>query len=240
MDDIKEEESSPGPLTGDLENILLKPLTDRVSRDAFCGNKKLALLHSWDEIVYRDIGRVFEYKQFKEQWRRNLSHQSRLMENISIYKQHARNPSNFTISMPSSSRMSRHHPFPPHHQMSSFYTNTHSGYGWYGMNGVNGGNGVSHGHSMTPHYPQSVPPPVQKRKEYKHTVTLDGGHGLNIGSTPNTLNRSKLNEWTSNGNEVAERLPLSEKSQHSAGNMSFLSATNEISSSVSVSSGDRL
>jgi len=215
MDDSKEDI----PSTPDLERLLLKPLTARSSRSAFSGNKKLALLHSWDEIVYRDIGRVLEYKRFKRQWTLNVSNQSRLMEHISIYKQHV-------------GSSSRRRPYAVHYQMAPlsstkevqalYHHQPDTAWNW---------NGTAMPSMAHKHRAHSVQPQSEKRRAYK--VGADP-----LSPTVSGSNRSRLSEW--DRPEVADRVLLSEDSQHSAGNMSFLSATNDISSSVSVSSADRL
>jgi len=223
MDDVKESI----PSTPDLERILLKPLTARSYCSTFSGNKKLALLHSWDEIVYRDIGRVLEYKRFKRQWTLNVSNQSRLMEHISIYKQRARSSS-------------MHRPYAVHYQMAplsstkevavdsqSLYHHQPPPRGDAHWNSY----GASMYSMAQKHRAHSVQQQFEKRRAYK--VGADS-----LSPTVSGSNRSRSAEW--DRPEVADRVLLSEDSQHSAGNMSFLSVTNEICSSVSVSSADRL
>lgn len=62
--------------------FLLKPLTASHVRRAFRGRKSLALLHSWDEIVYRNIKRVFKYKEFEKEWAHIASNEQRLMQKV--------------------------------------------------------------------------------------------------------------------------------------------------------------
>merc|ERR1719445_736822 len=62
--------------------FLLKPLTASQVRRAFRGRKSLALLHSWDEIVYRNIKRVFKYKEFEKEWAHIASNEQRLMQRV--------------------------------------------------------------------------------------------------------------------------------------------------------------
>merc|ERR1719464_859920 len=66
--------------------FLLKPLTASHVRRAFRGRKSLALLHSWDEIVYRNIKRVFKYKEFEKEWAHIASNEQRLMQRVSDRK----------------------------------------------------------------------------------------------------------------------------------------------------------
>merc|ERR1719464_1049800 len=66
--------------------FLLKPLTASHVRRAFRGRKSLALLHSWDEIVYRNIKRVFKYKEFEKEWEHIASNEQRLMQRVSDRK----------------------------------------------------------------------------------------------------------------------------------------------------------
>jgi len=63
--------------------FLLKPLTSSHVRRAFRGRKSLApYLHSWDEIVYRNIKRVFKYKEFEKEWAHIASNEQRLMQRV--------------------------------------------------------------------------------------------------------------------------------------------------------------
>jgi len=66
--------------------FLLKPLTASHVRRAFRGRKSLALLHSWDEIVYRNIKRVFKYKEFEKEWAHIASNEERLMQRVTERK----------------------------------------------------------------------------------------------------------------------------------------------------------
>lgn len=60
--------------------FLLKPLTASHVRRAFRGRKSLALMHSFDDIVYRNIKRVFKYKEFEKEWQHIASNEQRLMQ----------------------------------------------------------------------------------------------------------------------------------------------------------------
>lgn len=202
--------SACAPSAIDLETILLKPLTERTSRRAFRGKKKLALLHSWDEIVYRDIGRVLEYKQFKQTWRHNVAHQSRLMENISVYKEHLR------------SQSLRQYPLAFHQY---HYHPTHF---WYGSS-QQLGEATTHRQRDHHHHHHHHAPPQTPQKQFK--VRANDFAVVNV-SAPNNIGARCLPPEPV---ELAERLPLDENSQRSEGNMSYLSAANDISSSVSIS-----
>ena len=70
----------------DLERILLKPLTESGVKYTFRGRKSLALFPSWDCIVYKNIRRVFQYKEFEKQWQHIDHNKSHLMEHISDYR----------------------------------------------------------------------------------------------------------------------------------------------------------
>eukprot|EP01083_Nonionella_stella_P078659 215346_1 len=65
----------------DLESILLKPF-EKNARHAFKGWKSLALQHSWDEIVYKDIKRVFKYKEFKSDYQFIVDNEGELIQEI--------------------------------------------------------------------------------------------------------------------------------------------------------------
>merc|ERR1712087_479352 len=72
----------------DLERILLKPLTASKVRHTFRGKKSLLVLEHTDEIVYRDIGRVFEYKQFEKEWQHITHNEQELMRSATALSHH--------------------------------------------------------------------------------------------------------------------------------------------------------
>jgi len=77
MSDINDEPS--------LE-FLLKPLTASHARRCFRGRKSLMMLHSWDDIVYCDIGRVFEYKKFEKEWEHITHNETELMRSATAHR----------------------------------------------------------------------------------------------------------------------------------------------------------
>merc|ERR1719400_1267255 len=131
MEDSKESSPSDTLPEPDLEGILMKPISERKTRDVH----KLALLHSWDEIVYRDCGSTLEYAQFKQLWRHNEKHRARLMENISVYKRQVRS----SPMAPLPQYHSRQAVRPVYHKVNTKYSNNqhrHSGqYSQYNNNG---------------------------------------------------------------------------------------------------------
>ena len=68
-------------LSLDFERILLKPL-DYKFKYTFRGWKSLALLHSWDDIVYKDADRVFEFKDFNKKYKYYQQNESKLMQRL--------------------------------------------------------------------------------------------------------------------------------------------------------------
>jgi len=213
----------------DLERILLKPLTASKVRHTFRGKKSLALLHSWDEIVYRDIGRVFEYKQFEKEWQHITHNETELMRSATAlslshsrqHHAHAHAHAHAHSHVHAHQQLYYHHPAPAHYPMSRRGNQPHGYHGYeqqgyqqgyqqgqsvyYNSNGC--GPPVSGSYSARP---QPPPPPAHR---YTNGKSVDAG----------VFEASDLG------------LTQAQPPQHSQGNMSYNSSSMPSSMSQSLS-----
>jgi len=72
-------------MTHGLDSILLKPFEEQI-KSTFNGRKSLALLHSWDEIVYKDINRIFAFQQFDKKYKFICQNEKTLFQKLKSIK----------------------------------------------------------------------------------------------------------------------------------------------------------
>mmetsp|Transcript_73052 Transcript_73052/g.116516 ORF Transcript_73052/g.116516 Transcript_73052/m.116516 type:complete len:505 (-) Transcript_73052:1449-2963(-) len=113
MSDILSMEDIPIDL--DLEKLLLKPLEHNL-KYTFRGWKSLAYLHTLDEIVYKDIKRVFQFQDFDKKYKWICQNEKKLIERMKYMKSKSsssssrpssRSPSNSKSASSSSSSSKR-------------------------------------------------------------------------------------------------------------------------------------
>merc|ERR1712013_781143 len=90
-------------------------------------------LHSWDDIVYCDIGRVFEYKQFEKEWEHITHNETELMRSATALRnQHSHGHGQYT-HYPQQQRY--YHPHPTPYPVSHPHARTQSYHGYAQMHG---------------------------------------------------------------------------------------------------------